>query len=318
MPLSSWAAMWQWNMTGPVKSKNGIRMTTLPGTPSTSLGIEMMSSGRSERCVGDFGRERRPRLSPVARVVNAGVAKCGTPQIHPHGRLAPDLPPGVGEPCDAWRMTVANDGGSVGVTSDRVESFSDAVFAIAITLLVLDIRQPTGSGALWDALLQQWPSFAAYAVSFLLIGVVWVNHHAVFHLIALVDVGLLWFNLLLLLDVAFMPYPTVLLANALISGRGQSTAAVCYGATLVVGGVFFYAIWVHAARRHRLLRGDAAPELVRAMGRRFMRGPLVCAVITPVALIQVSLSLSGYVLLLGYYGVVGIRDSRAATGPRDE
>ena len=215
-------------------------------------------------------------------------------------------------------MTAGNDGGSVGVSSDRVESFSDAVFAIAITLLVLDIRQPAGSGALWEALLREWPSFAAYAVSFLLIGVVWVNHHAMFHLIARVDVGLLWFNLLLLLDVAFMPYPTLLLANAIISGRGQSTAALCYGATLVVGGVFFSVIWSHASRHGRLLRADAAPELVRAMGRRLRRASLLCAVITPVALIQVSLSLLGYVLLLGYYGVIGIRDSRAASGPRED
>lgn len=182
--------------------------------------------------------------------------------------------------------------GEITLHSGRLESFSDAVFAIAITLLVLDIRPPAGSGPLWDAMLREWPSFVAYALSFLLIGVVWVNHHAVFHLIARVDLGLIWFNLLLLLDVAFMPYPTVLLANTLISRRDETTAAVCYGATLVVGGMFFCGIWWHASRGHRLLHSDVAPSVVRAMGRRFLRGPLLCAAITPLAFVQVGLTLA--------------------------
>ena len=168
-------------------------------------------------------------------------------------------------------MAVERAGGPGAVGSDRVESFSDAVFAIAITLLVLDIRQPVGSGALWEAMLAQWPSFLAYALSFLLIGVVWVNHHTVFQLIDRVDVGLLWLNLLLLLDVAFMPYPTVLLADALISHRGQSTAAVCYGATLVVGGLLFNAVWFHAARRQ-----SAAARRYSARARA-LDGTAVCA-----------------------------------------
>lgn len=207
-------------------------------------------------------------------------------------------------------MADGGTGGSVGVSSDRVESFSDAVFAIAITLLVLDIRQPARSGPLWDAILRQWPSFVAYALSFLLIGVVWVNHHAVFHFIARVDLALIWLNLLLLLDVAFMPYPTVLLADALVSGRGEATAALCYGATLVVGGVLFEAVWLHVSRRRRLLRADVAPEVVRAMGRRFLGGPLFCALITPLAFVQVGLTLAGYLILLTYFGVTAVREGR--------
>lgn len=193
------------------------------------------------------------------------------------------------------------------MSSARVESFSDAVFAIAITLMVLDIRQPAQSGPLLRAVLRQWPSILAYALSFLLVGVVWVNHHLVFHLIARVDMGVLWYNLLLLLDVAFMPYPTVVLANALISHRGETTAAVLYGATLVVLGVLFNLTWFHAARHRRLLRPDAAPEVVRAMGLRFVGGTVLCAAITLVALVQVELSLAFYGLVLAYYGVTGIR-----------
>lgn len=204
-------------------------------------------------------------------------------------------------------MADGRTGGCAGVSSGRVESFSDAVFAIAITLLVLDIRQPASAGPLWDAILRQWPSFAAYALSFLLIGVVWVNHHAVFHFIARVDLALIWLNLLLLLDVAFMPYPTVMLADSLVSGRGEATAAVCYGATLIVGGLLFDAAWLHVSRR-RLLRADVAPEVVRAMGRRFLGGPLFCALITPLAFVQVGLTLAGYLILLTYFGVTAVRE----------
>ena len=195
------------------------------------------------------------------------------------------------------------------MSSARVESFSDAVFAIAITLLVLDIRQPVETGPLWHAVLRQWPSFLAYALSFLLIGVVWVNHHLVFHLIARVDMAVLWYNLLLLLVVAFMPYPTALLADTLISNHGETTAAVIYGAALIVVGAFFNLTWLHASRNHRLLHPDTPPEVVRAMGRRFVGGAALCAVITLIALLQVDLSIAGYGLVLAYYGVTGVRHS---------
>ena len=208
------------------------------------------------------------------------------------------------------------------MSSARVESFSDAVFAIAITLLVLDIRQPAETGPLWHAVLRQWPSFLAYALSFLLIGVVWVNHHLVFHLIARVDMGLLWYNLLLLLVVAFMPYPTVLLADSLVSKHGETTAAVCYGATLVVVGMLFNLTWLHASHNHRLLHPEAAPGVVRAMGLRLVAGSALCAVITLVALIQVDLSLAGYLLVLAYYGISDVRrgdkDDKGNKGEKNE
>jgi uncharacterized membrane protein len=210
-------------------------------------------------------------------------------------------------------MAQENDSRSAAVSSGRLESFSDAVFAIAITLLVLDIRQPAESGPLWDALVRAWPSLLAYALSFLLIGVVWVNHHSVFHLIARVDLGLMWFNLLLLMDVAFMPYPTELLADALNSQRGAAGATICYGGTLVVGGVFMGVIWLHASRR-RLLHANVAPETVRAMGWRFLAAPLLCAALAPLALVQVGVTLAGYLALVAYYGVTGVRESNSGSG----
>lgn len=82
--------------------------------------------------------------------------------------------------------------------------------------------------------------------------------------------------------------------------------------------MLFNATWLHASRRGRLLHADAEPEIVRAMGRRFLRGPVLCALITPVALVQVGLTLSGYLVLLAYYGVAAIREGGRGLGLRHE
>ena len=101
-----------------------------------------------------------------------------------------------------------------GTTTDRLEIFSDAVIAIAITLLVLDIRVPQApQGQLLHALGRQWPSYAAYVLSFAVIGIMWVSHHSMFERIREIDRGLLFSNLLLLLGIAFLPFPTPLLAE---------------------------------------------------------------------------------------------------------
>ena len=98
----------------------------------------------------------------------------------------------------------------------RLEAFSDGVFAIAITLLVLEIPVPkAGQRGLWDALLAQWPSFVSYLVSFSVIGIIWVNHHGVLDHLARADRGVLFLNLLFLLGVAFIPFPTERLAEHL-------------------------------------------------------------------------------------------------------
>src|SRR5436309_13539589 len=96
--------------------------------------------------------------------------------------------------------------------TNRVEAFSDGVLAMAITLLILEISVPDVKGDdLLDALGHQWPSYVAYVVSFLTIGIMWVNHHALFDHIRIVDRGLLFVNLFLLLAIAFVPFPTALL-----------------------------------------------------------------------------------------------------------
>src|SRR6185437_449639 len=110
-----------------------------------------------------------------------------------------------------------------------VVAFSDGVFAISITLLVLEIKPPAGYGNLLHDLLALWPSYLAYAVTFLFIGQVWANHHVMFDHIRAADRIVLLLNTLLLMSVAFLPFATSVLAEALRSGHGERTAVCFYG-----------------------------------------------------------------------------------------
>lgn len=167
----------------------------------------------------------------------------------------------------------------------RIEAFSDGVFSIAITLLALEIRPPTTTAHLTRALRALWPSYTAYALSFLLIGLVWANHHAMFEHIRRGDRMLLLLNTLLLMDVAFLPFVTSVVALALRAGAGLRPAVVLYGGTWVVGGAFFNAIWQWARRNHRLLDSDLGVVAARRIGRRFLAGPLLYLVGTLVGAI---------------------------------
>jgi uncharacterized membrane protein len=142
------------------------------------------------------------------------------------------------------------------VSTNRLEAFSDGVFAIAITLLVLDIHVPEpGSGHLGHELLAQWPSYAAYAISFITIGIIWINHHAAFSRLRAVDHSILIWNLLLLLAVGILPFTTSLMATYLKEGSGEDLAAAIYGASfLLMGLIFVLANRQILFRRPRLLR----------------------------------------------------------------
>jgi len=113
--------------------------------------------------------------------------------------------------------------------SGRVEAFSDGVFAIAITLLVLDLKAPTRRGTVPHDLLAQWPAYLAYLASFCYIGVIWVNHHQLFTRIARVNIGLLWRNLALLLTTSVLPFPTAVIGSAFQLGdRADESAALVF------------------------------------------------------------------------------------------
>jgi uncharacterized membrane protein len=132
----------------------------------------------------------------------------------------------------------------------RLEAFSDGVFAIAITLLVLEIKVPPTSGGegLAHGLLKLWPSYVGFAVSFVTIGIIWVNHHAVVARTHSVNRALLFKNLLLLLTVSFIPFPTAVMAEYLRAGNGQDVAVAFYSGSFFVMGLAFRQLWPHGAR----------------------------------------------------------------------
>ncbi len=189
-------------------------------------------------------------------------------------------------------------------TTGRVEAFSDGVLAIAITLLVLDLRVPVRdelTGSLAHALAQEWPSYAAYVTSFLVIGIIWLNHHTVFQFIGLVDRVLLFLNLILLMFVAAIPFTTSLLAEYLTAGRDARTAAVVYSAVMFAMAVAFALLFGWAAIRPGLLREGVDPAAARAAIPRFSGGTLIYLVTVVVALFSAPVCLAVHFLLAVYY-----------------
>jgi len=185
--------------------------------------------------------------------------------------------------------------------TNRLEAFSDGVFAIAITLLVLDIGVPAGDSSLAESLLLLWPSYLAYAVSFLVIGAIWINHHAMFRHIVRADGTLLLLNVLHLMFIAFVPFPTAVLAEAFHRGVGEQVATAFYGGTLTVIGLFVTAMWRYAAHEHRLLGAHLTVAEARRISRRFLVGPLAYAFGTVIALALPWLALLLYLCLNLFY-----------------
>jgi uncharacterized membrane protein len=148
----------------------------------------------------------------------------------------------------------------------RVEAFSDGVFAIAITLLVLEIGVPdTAFEDLWRAILHEWPAYLGYATSFLTIGGIWLAHHGIFRRLQYVNDRIMRVNLLLLMAVSFLPYPTRLVAEAIRDPHAERVAVIFYGATLLVISILLGALWGTAAQNRHLLRPDVSEQEINAI-----------------------------------------------------
>jgi uncharacterized membrane protein len=212
----------------------------------------------------------------------------------------------------------SGSGASRGVfaESGRVEAFSDGVFAVAITLLVLDLRAPAQRGMALHELLAQWPAYLAYLVSFAYVGVIWVNHHQLFTRIARVNAGLLWRNLVLLLTTSVLPFPTAVISSAFQLGdRADESAAVAFYAAV---GAMAAAAWLllfhFLSRTPALLEDEAhaaffARERHRAVaGITLYAASGVCALWYPVAGLAIAC------VLPVFYGVTsaGLRSPEHA------
>jgi uncharacterized membrane protein len=189
----------------------------------------------------------------------------------------------------------------------RTEAFSDGVFAVAITLLVLEINVPDVEGAgLAHALAEQWPSYASYLVSFAVIGVIWMNHHSIFEHLARVDRGLQAWNLFLLLWIVLIPWATSLLAEYMrAGGEGERTAALVYTGTMAAMGLAFGQLWRYAARDRRLLGIDLSDAEIRSRTRRFAGGGPVYVLAAVVAIFSAPVCLAINAALAVYYALPG-------------
>ena len=188
------------------------------------------------------------------------------------------------------------------MSTSRIEAFSDGVFAIAATLLVLELKVPhVEPGELGGTLLGNWPSYATYVVSFLVIGIIWVNHHAVLERIRKVDRPLLFLNLVFLMAVAVIPFPTALLADYLKAGHDEHLAAAVYGGSMTLMGVTFGSIWAYAVLSGDLLHEGIDPARARRSLWIFAAGNPLYVLAIGASLLSAKLALAIYALLALFY-----------------
>jgi uncharacterized membrane protein len=192
------------------------------------------------------------------------------------------------------------------VSKSRLEAFSDGVFAVAATLLVFDLIKPVVKSNLATALLAEWPSYAAFAISFGTIVVIWVNHHVVIDTMTRVDRRLLFINALLLLTVAAIPFPTGLLAEYLQAGHDQQTAAFAYGLTMSAMAVSFSLFTMYARRYRRTY----APLDWLGFATGLVLYPL--ATLVALANFRLALAIYGFVVLF-YLALPILREYLAAS-----
>jgi len=193
----------------------------------------------------------------------------------------------------------------------RLEAFSDGVFSVAITLLVLNIKIPgidvpasqlPNDTQLWSTLLNEWPMLAAYTTSFATIGVMWINHHRLYTHIKRTNTMLMLLNLLLLLIIVFVPVPTALVAEYLVH-PDQHAAALLYSGTMIILAVVFNLLWRYASYHNRLLSKNADERAVNAITKQYWFGPVVYLLAFILALFSTPASLTLNFLLALFFAI---------------
>jgi uncharacterized membrane protein len=180
----------------------------------------------------------------------------------------------------------------------RLETFADGVFAIAATLLILDVHR-TGDASVSASLFHAWPSYLAYAISFFTIGIIWVNHHTVMKQIDRVDRTFLFLNVLFLMVVAFSPFPTRVLAETLRDG--SKAAAFAYGLTFTCMSITYALLWFYAATGRRLIAASADQRVVSGISRSFAPGSAIYGLATLSSLISPYLAVALYAAIALFY-----------------
>jgi uncharacterized membrane protein len=185
----------------------------------------------------------------------------------------------------------------------RLEAFSDGVFAIAATLLVLEftVSNARNTPSLGTQLLDLWPAYLAYVTSFVTIGIIWMNHHHTVSLLGRTDRTMLFINNLLLLSVAFLPFPTGLVGTYLRAG-GEQAATLAYAGTLVVMAALHLVWWLYARVNRRLIADGTPDSALRAVDRAYLPGlPMygtvfLLAFFSPIAAVVLTFAIAAFYL----------------------
>src|SRR3954469_11089606 len=193
--------------------------------------------------------------------------------------------------------------------TDRVEYFSDAVLAIAATLLATELPKPENETGLLREIIKQWPHYAAFAASFLFICIAWSNHHNMFIYIKQTDQYLLILNILFLMFVTLQSFTTGLLARH-VGKPDERTAALIYHATLVLMTLFYNCTWWYAIRKDELLEEDTDRRLIRPLTKEYAIAPALHLAALVICLWSVPLSIIPIVLLYVYFALPRVSEKR--------
>jgi uncharacterized membrane protein len=212
--------------------------------------------------------------------------------------------------CPANRASVGTRWGT-----GRTEAFSDGVFAIAITLLVLDINiPPSALDDLPRAILHEWPAYLGYVTSFSTIGGIWLAHHAVIRRLATMNNTLMRLNLLLLMAVAFLPFPTRLMAEAIHQESAERTAVIFYGLTLLTISSIFSLFWRAALRDRSLLAPEVKDAEIAKITRATTPNIGFYGIMIVVGILSPKAAAFGY-LGVAFLGVARARGDRTGDSP---
>jgi uncharacterized membrane protein len=196
----------------------------------------------------------------------------------------------------------SSNGSETELSPERILMLTDGIFAIAMTILVLELHVPELAEHLSDAdlhtaLFALLPKFLSYVVSFAILGIYWVGHHNVFHFIKRVDRRFLWLNILFLLLIALIPFSAALLGNY---GNSQISVIV-YGTHLILLGIVLFVSWRYAARKKNLTNGTLSEEFIQTVERYILKGPAAYAIAIGVSFFSIPASILIYTLLPVYY-----------------
>jgi uncharacterized membrane protein len=200
----------------------------------------------------------------------------------------------------------------------RIEAFSDGVFAIAITLLILDIRIPESEfGSPWTALADEWPAYLGFATSFTTIGGIWLVHHGIFRRLQYANNRVMRLNLLLLMAVSWLPFPTRFMAEAMRDEDAERAAVIVYGASFLVIALVISAMWGTISRDRQLLKPEVTDKEISAILLQTTPSIGFYGTLTALAIFFPRVAAVGY-LVIAILAVMRARGDDVAPAPEAE